>query len=173
MDKNRFLPRDGFRAAKAVCRPDENALSVCRKILKSSAQVAPKVSPRVGSPMACRLKPGRERPYRLMGRFSESEREIVIQRAKSVSLSVNEYMRAVALGPPYQPPLSQGVKDLLRKTYVELTRQGNNLNQIGRQMNAGMATKDEGSNLLDILARSLLSAQKAVCHVLTQGMPSP
>jgi hypothetical protein len=107
---------------------------------KSSAQVAISVRPQVVSPKSCELKLGRRRPYRLMGRFSKEEKCSVEAMAEAAALSVNEYIRAMALGENYTPPNSAELVSSLLALSRELTAQGNNINQIAKHMNGGKAS---------------------------------
>jgi hypothetical protein len=141
---------------------------------KSSAQVAISVRPQVVSPKSCELKLGRRRPYRLMGRFSKEEKEGVEAKAEAAALSVNEYIRAKALGETYTPPNSVELVRALLALSRELTAQGNNINQIAKHMNGGKASPAEAEGLLGAIARSMLMTHKAVRVALSQGRtPAP
>jgi hypothetical protein len=140
---------------------------------KSSAQVAPLVRPQVVSPKSCELKLGRQRPYRLMGRFSKEEKECVETKAIAAGLSVNEYIRATSLGPDYKPRPDRDLVLALLATNRELTAQGNNLNQIAKHMNNGTALPAEAEGMLGVLGRSLLQTHRAIRSALSQGWELP
>lgn len=140
---------------------------------KSSAQVESLVRPQVVSPNSGELKLGRERPYRLMGRFSASERETVLRRAKNVEMSVNEYIRTVTLGPGYTPPLPPTLQQTLRDLNFELTKLGTNINQLTKDKNGGKATSTQVTARLDAIRRPLIGALRAVKDALGQGRPMP
>lgn len=141
---------------------------------KARAQVAPLVRPQVVSPKSCELKLGRYRPYRLMGRFSEEEKASVETKAAAASLSVNEYIRATVLGPDYKPPVDPEWTKALLASNRELTRQGNNLNQIAHRRNANLIDEAQTDSLLGILARAYFQTHRAVRAALSQGKePQP
>ena len=60
-------------------------------------------------------------------------------------------------------------RQLLQNISRELGRQGTNLNQIAKHLNAGIASPEQGDSMLAIIARSLLAAHKAVRHALAEG----
>ncbi len=140
---------------------------------KSSAQVESLVRPQVVSPNSGELKLGRERPYRLMGRFSATERETVFRNAKEAEMSVNEYIRTVSLGNGYKPPLSVETRTVLFGVYRELISEGNNLNQIAKKMNGGAATPSQGVAMLQAIREPLIGALRAVIKTLDRGGPMP
>ena len=140
---------------------------------QSSAQVAGLVRPQVVSQTAGGLKPGRKRPYRLMARFSESEFEIVQRRATTRNLSINEYIRIQVLGQEYMSAIDPEQRKLLMALHKELSRQGNNLNQIAKRLNIRSATELEADSMLLIIGRSLLSAHMSVRQALAEGQTAP
>lgn len=141
---------------------------------KSYAQVATSVRPQVVRLKSGELKLGRHRPHRLMGRFSNDEKETVEAKAKAARLSVNEYIRAVSLGADYKAPHDPEWTKALLAANRELTRQGTNLNQIAHKRNSNLIDEAQTDSLLGILTRSLLQAHKAVRAALTYGRrPEP
>jgi hypothetical protein len=133
---------------------------------KSSAQVAAWVSP----PQPCALKrKKRKRKNPLTVRLSDVEREIVRAKAKTVGCSINSYVRAATLGSNYRPPIDKALTGALLAVNRELTAQGNNLNQIAKQLNAEAITKTQGESMLDILGRSMLRTHKAIRQALPPG----
>lgn len=109
-----------------------------------------------------------------MGRFSQTERELVEAKAKAAGLSVNELIRATTLGADYRPPLNPELVRALLALNRELTAQGNNLNQIAKHLNGGRATEAEAETMLGIIARSMLKTHKAIRTALAKGRePEP
>ncbi|MDE1902117.1 MAG: plasmid mobilization relaxosome protein MobC [Alphaproteobacteria bacterium] len=141
---------------------------------KSYAQVATSVRPQVVRPKSGELKLGRHRPHRLMGRFSDDEKETVEAKAKAANLSLNEYIRAVSLGGDYKAPHDPEWTKALLAANRELTRQGTNLNQIAHKRNSNLIDEAQTDSLIGILTRSLLQAHRAVRAALTYGRrPEP
>ena len=67
-------------------------------------------------------------------RLSDSEKQILMARAKRAGLGFSEYVRARCV---YSEPMWVEVdRALLLSLYQELCRQGNNLNQLARRLNA-------------------------------------
>ena len=145
-----------------------------KKVGKVVTQVATLVRPQMVIPKSCELKLGRNRPHRLMGRFSDGERTLVMGKAKAAMLSVNEFIRAVTLGSDYKPPTDPELTQTLLKLNRELTAQGNNLNQIAYHLNSGKSSLAEGTSLLAIISRSMLQTHKAIRTALSWGKaPEP
>jgi hypothetical protein len=122
----------------------------------------------VAPPKSCGLKPKRKRASPIKVRLSEAERETVRAKAIKAHLSVNAFIRTLLLGADYDPT----VKEQLRKANLELTRQGNNLNQIAKRLNGGRTSEAEADSLLGMLARSMLQTHRAIRAALAQG-PEP
>lgn len=137
---------------------------------KSSAQVETLVSPRVVSPKSGGLKPGRQRPYRLMGRFSEEERDTVLSKAEEACLSVNEFIRISTLGANYASSLDPELRQRFIAVHKELCRHGVELNRIANQLTSGLASPEEGASLLAMITRSLLAAHTSVRTDLASGL---
>jgi hypothetical protein len=153
---------------------DQWKLSARSFVQKSSTQVATLVRPPVVSPKSGELKLGRQRPYRLMARFSKSEKESVEAKADTAGLSINEYIRATSMGSNYKSPTDPELVKALLKLNRELTAQGNNLNQIAHHMNSREILPSQGESLLGIISRSMLQTHKAVRAALSQGKtPEP
>jgi Bacterial mobilisation protein (MobC) len=143
-------------------------------ITKSSAQVAPFVIQKGGGG----LKPGchtqrntrkasQSKPFSV--RLTQEQIDSLKERAEDEGCSVNEYVRNVVLDGNYRSPLPPDVYRELLACKLELTRQGNNLNQIARQLNAGLIDDDEALYQLNELAPSLLMAHATLNDVLTNG----
>jgi hypothetical protein len=90
-------------------------------------------------------------------------------KAKSAGLSLNQYLRAAILKSNYKPPLQPELCRKLLALNVELTRQGNNLNQIARQLNAGILSPAQAEGQLAVLAPAMLETHKAIREALAQG----
>lgn len=146
---------------------------------ESFAQVESLVVPNSG----CGLKPDgstkmvvplgsttRERPDPLSVRFSAIELETVKAKAKAVGCSTNSYIRASALGSDYRPPADPELTRALLRIYRELNAQGNNVNQIARQLNGGLVLPGQGS-VLDALSLSLQETLRDVRDALASGGP--
>jgi hypothetical protein len=101
------------------------------------------------------------------------ERDGVIRAAMEAGFkSVSSYLRALSRGPGYKPPRDPELTRALLLVNRELTRQGNNLNQIAKHKNSG-GTAAEAEGMLGIVARSMLQTHKALRQVLSQGNPEP
>jgi len=75
----------------------------------------------------------------------------------------------VLLGSDYRPPLN---KELCRELFNlnrELGRQGTNLNQIAKQLNAGIKTPDQAHNAVAVLTDELTLVYRAVYTTLMNG----
>jgi hypothetical protein len=140
---------------------------------KSSTQVAPTVRPRVVRPEACGLKPGRKRPYRLMGRYSKEERDSVITRASNACMSVNEFIRLSTLEIDHIPPLNPELKKRFIAVYKELCRQGQDLDRIAEQMESNALSPNEKNSMLGMIGWSLVAAHRAVREAMTYGLEMP
>ena len=162
-----------FRRAKTICKRKVSVVQRVSDNSKSSAQVATLVRPQVVSPKSGGLKPGRKRPYRLMGRFSKEERDRVKSKAMAARVSVNEFIRLSAMGADYASSLNPELRQLFLAVHRELCRQGNNLNQVAKHLNAGTATCEQGDSMLAMISRSLITAHMAVGRALAEGREMP
>jgi len=158
-----------FRRAKALCKRGVTSSHLKDDKFKSSAQVAVSVGQPVVGRTPCGLKPGDSKPFRITARFSKDEREILVGQAEKHCLTVSQFIRVSVLGPNYASSIDPVKRQLLLNANRELSRQGNNLNQIAKHLNAGIASPEQGDSMLAIIARSLLAAHKAVRHVLAEG----
>ena len=140
---------------------------------ESSAQVATYVGQQAVGHMSGGLKPKDSKPFRISVRFSEMEREILVRQAEKSCLTVSEYIRASVLGAGYLSAIDPVKRQLLKNVSRELGRQGNNLNQIAKHLNAGVALPEQGNSMLAMITRSLLSAHQIVRQALTEGMQAP
>ncbi|MGE3622341.1 MAG: hypothetical protein AB7H77_00510 [Bdellovibrionales bacterium] len=157
-----------FRRAKSLCNRSAPIKFDLDDKTKSSAQVALSVEQQVVERNACGLKPEKSKPFRLAVRLSKNEREIVVRRAEKACLILSEYFRAAILGPEYVSNNDPVKQELLKKISRELSRQGNNLNQIAFHLNAEMVPPSDAESMLGIMARSLLAAHTAVRQALAE-----
>jgi hypothetical protein len=162
-----------FRRARALCNRSIPLGKYDALKIKSSAQVALSVEQQVVERKASGLKPEKAKTFRLAVRLSEHERETVVRRAEKACLTLSEYFRASILGPEFVSNNDPVKRELLKNISRELGRQGNNLNQIAKHLNAKMASLDQGNSMLAMIARSLLSAHQAVRQALTEGKTAP
>src|SRR5580704_15212284 len=96
-DSDPFLNLPIFRKLRALDDKGNTTRSTVADKPKSYAQVETLVRPQVVSQKSGGLKPGRKRPYRLMGRFSKEERKTIIIKAQTACMSVNEFIRTSTL----------------------------------------------------------------------------
>jgi hypothetical protein len=111
----------------------------------------------------------RIRPSPLTIRLSEEHKNIIRMKAYVAGIPVNEFAKAALLGSDYKPPLSAELFTCLLDLHRELTRQGTNLNQIARQLNAGIIYHDKAYQLLAALAPELTKTYTAIYTVLANG----
>jgi hypothetical protein len=139
---------------------------------KSYAQVATSL---VAMPLAKSSVPAPPKRIRITisVQFTEHQRAIIRKKAKDINLSVNAYIKAVALQADYKPPLNPELCKALRDLNAELTAQGRNLNQIAKHLNGGTATLGQGMAMLDSIRGPLVRALQAVKTTLWQAAPQP
>jgi hypothetical protein len=103
-----------------------------------SPQVSPLVSPNVVPHSSAGLHPipAEANKWQSHGfKIKTSELKLIREKAKQFGMTVNAYIRAKALGDDYIEKPPEWLRDILLKLYAELAGQGNNLNQIARQVN--------------------------------------
>lgn len=71
----------------------------------------------------------------------------------------------------YRPPCDTELKRILLSLARELTAQGNNLNQVARRLNAGIAPAMHGATL-EALTSSLKETLQQVREALARGGPA-
>jgi hypothetical protein len=147
---------------------------------KSSAQVATYVGQNVPHKSCERRSKGVKHPAKptkypspLRVRYPTYEdRDKVFETAKQAGYkSVSAYLRDVSLE-PYKvlaPPTDPELTKALLALNKELTSQGNNLNQLAKQMNGGKASPAEADGALGVLARSMLGTHRAIRQALSYG----
>jgi uncharacterized protein (DUF1778 family) len=161
-----------FRRAKAICKRNLAISQFKKGNTTSYAQVETLVIPSV-LPKSCGLKPGgsthKKRPSPLPIRLTAEHKALIQAKAKAAGLSVNEYVRAAVLKSDYKPPQDRELNRHLLELNRELTRQGTNLNQIARQLNAGILTPEQAERQLAVLAPIMIETHTAIRDALSQG----
>lgn len=160
------LIRLQYRRATAICKRNALVGELNPEKAKSYAQVESFVRQHVVGQNSCELKLRDSRPCRIIARFSKEERETVVRQAKGAGLTVSEYIRLTLLKSPSLDPERH---QLLLKANFELTKQGTNLNQIAKHLNAGMGKPSQGASMLAVISRSLMNAHMAVRQALAEG----
>lgn len=102
-------------------------------------------------------------------RFQAGELSIIRLKAQLAGVPTNTYIRAAALGSDYKSPADAGLIKALQTLSLELTRQGNNLNQIAKHLNGGKASPAEAEGFLGIIVRSHIQTHKAIRAALSAG----
>lgn len=95
------------------------------------------------------LEKQKEREYEICLRLSQAERERLERDAGLCGLSKTAYLRRLILGSPVKPRPSQEIKELR----TEIHHIGNNINQIARSVNAGIARAEDARRGLFLLDR--------------------
>ncbi len=130
-----------FRAAaKEITKPN---------FRKSYAQVASSVAHPVAHGVAphstagLRPRPPKQNVHCTHGlRLRPGELDLIRTKAAELDMTVNAYIRAKALGEDYIEKPPSWMRDALLKLYVELAAQGNNLNQLARNVNRGLLSAE-------------------------------
>jgi hypothetical protein len=152
-------------------RPTKN--ETVKREPKSYAQVESYVEQRAVQRNSGGLKPKVGKPAHIGIRLSLQERQLVIGRATSSGLKLSVYARSALLGADYVAKHDPVRRKLLQDLSTELGRQGNNLNQIARQLNSGFITQDEAYAMLNDMGNGLVSAHNAVRLALIEGKVMP
>jgi hypothetical protein len=87
--------------------------------------------------------------YELCLRLSPEEKQRLEEDAKRCRLSKSVYLRSLITGTPVRARPSQEIKDLRK----EVHQIGNNINQIARSVNAGIADAGDAKRALSMLNR--------------------
>jgi hypothetical protein len=132
----------------------------------SFAQVESFVSQQAVKQNSCGLKPDRRRDFRIVIRFTHAEREKIVEHAYDTRLTVSQYVRLVLLNDPGLDP--QRNRLLMRINY-QLTRHGNNLNQIAKQLNTGGRGYTQAVDAIEALWKMLSPIYRVVGNALTNG----
>lgn len=81
--------------------------------------------------------------------LAEDEYQALCQNAKKCGLTRSAYLRRLIMGTPVKECQAQEIRDL----YAEINRIGNNVNQIARSVNMGIATPETAEQSLFLLQR--------------------
>ncbi len=81
--------------------------------------------------------------------LAEDEYQALCQNAKKCGLTRSAYLRRLIMGTPVKECQAQEIRDL----YAEINRIGNNVNQIARSVNMGIATSETAEQSLFLLQR--------------------
>ncbi len=88
-----------------------------------------------------------QKKYEICLRLSQEEKERLENSARRCGLSKTTYLRRLILGMEVKPRPTQEIKDLR----TEIHHIGNNINQIARSVNAGIATAEDARRGLYLL----------------------
>ena len=107
-------------------------------------------SPETSFPLSALLLPQRKKISRTRGlRADEEQFNLIDEKAEAHEMSPNAYILAMALGDDYVDKPSGWLREILLKIYVELSRQGNNLNQMTRSINREETTAEAALSVAD------------------------
>jgi len=120
-----------------------------------------------GNSPSARRKRIRSSPLTI--RVSDNQKTIIKEKADTAGISLGRYIRASALGSHYKPPTDPELIKALLMLARELTSQGNNLNQIAKQLNGNIITQAQGDSMMDVLGRSIVKTLHYVRKALSQG----
>ncbi len=88
-----------------------------------------------------------QKKYEICLRLSREEKERLENSARRCGLSKTTYLRRLILGMEVKPRPTQEIKDLR----TEIHHIGNNINQIARSVNAGIAAAEDARRGLYLL----------------------
>ena len=167
------LEHKQFRqAAKELCSETKNVGQNDTKNFKSCAQVERSVKPQVAplvAPNSAGSFPRPQKTYSYGLKLRDGELDIIRLKAQDLNMSVNAYIRASVLGAGYVSAIDPTKHQLLINIQRELNKQGTNLNQIAKHLNAGILNPFQGKDHLSLLARSLLNAHSSVRLALSES----
>ena len=165
--------RTAFRRAKMDLCSRKTKVENVKREPKSCAQVETSVKQQAVQQKSGGLKPKNCKSTFIGIRLSSQERQLVIGRAINSGLKLSVYARAALLGADYVAKHDPVRRKLLQDLSRELGHQGNNLNQIAKQLNSGFVTQDDAYALLNDLGGSLVAAHNAVRLAMTDGKEKP
>lgn len=90
-------------------------------------------------------------------RLNAAETQALRTDAKRCGLSRNAYLRRLIM----KAPVVQRPSEAIHNLYVEINRIGNNINQIARSVNAGIATPEDAAQALFLLKKIYTLMEKA------------
>ena len=88
-----------------------------------------------------------QKKYEICLRLSKEERARLVCSARRCGLSKTAYLRRLIMGTPVKARPAQEIKDLR----TEIHHIGNNINQIARSVNAGIARPEDAKRGLYLL----------------------
>lgn len=91
----------------------------------------------------------KERTYQLHIELNEAEQRCLRMDAERCALSKSTYLRKLIMSKPVRPRPTAEIRDL----YAEVNHIGNNINQIARSVNAGIATPEDAAQALFLLKK--------------------
>jgi hypothetical protein len=145
--KIQSAPEATNRIFKKSCAQVASSASPC-----GSSGVSPHGSPPVSPHSTAGLRPipaKRTKRQSYGFKFKDGELEIIKEKAVAYRMDLNTYIRAKALGDDYIEKPPDWLRDVLLKVYVELVRQGNNLNQLTRSVNRDLVSADAALSIAD------------------------
>lgn len=87
--------------------------------------------------------------YEICLRLNEKETNMLSANAKRCGLTKTAYLRRLISSTPIRENQSKEIREL----YLEINRIGNNINQIARSVNAGIATPEDARQALFLLEK--------------------
>ena len=88
-----------------------------------------------------------QKKYEICLRLSQEEKTLLENSARCCGLSKTAYLRRLIMGTPVKARPAQEIKDLR----TEIHHIGNNINQIARSVNAGIARPEDARRGLYLL----------------------
>jgi len=85
--------------------------------------------------------------YEICLRLTQKEKAVLAGNARKSGLSKTAYLRRLVMG----TPIKECQAKELRELYMEINHIGNNINQIARSVNAGIATPEDARRGLFML----------------------
>ena len=157
------------QATNSLCVRQQNVRQTDAKFFKSSAQVESCVGQSIVRQNSGALKREGKKIHRITTRFSEQEKARLIAKAKGSRLNISDYIRASVLDAGYVSAIDPTKCQHLTELQRELNKQGNNLNQIAKHLNAGILNPRQGKDALSVLVRSLVDTHFSVRLALSEG----
>lgn len=91
----------------------------------------------------------KEPTYHLHIELREAEQQQLLKDTKRCGLSKSTYLRKLIMSKPVRPRPTAEIRNL----YAEVNRIGNNINQIARSVNVGVATPEDAAQALFLLKK--------------------
>ena len=100
---------------------------------------------------------GKDTAHELCLRLNAKEAEKLKADAKKCGLSRSVYLRRLIM----KAPIKARPQEYIKKLYAEINHIGNNINQIARSVNAGIATPETAAEALLLLRKVYDLMEKA------------